>query len=69
MTPAQQAKLYGAKSLKAVSEFSELNRDTLRRYHRIKPQKFKALCLACLCDDLGLTANQMIAAKELLGEL
>ena len=59
MTPAKQAKSYGAESLIAVSGFTGYNLDTLRRYHKNKPERFKALCVACVCDELGLTGQEL----------
>ena len=57
MTPSAQAKAYGAKSLLAVSASSGYNLDTLRRYAKQKPQRFKALCLASVCDELGIDGH------------
>ena len=58
VTPAKQAKSYGT-TLSAVSEFSGYNLDTLRRYHAGRQKRFKALCVACVCDELGLNGQEL----------
>lgn len=59
MTPANKAKSYGASSLTAVSQFCGYNMNTMRRYAKEKPERFKALCVACVCDELGLTGQEL----------
>ena len=54
MTASKTAKNYGAKSLTQVSEFSGYSVDTLSRMNRAKHYRFKALCVAAVCDELGL---------------
>jgi hypothetical protein len=54
MTAAKTAKSYGVKSLKALTESTGYNIDTLRRMHRDKPVRFKLLCLGSVCDELRL---------------
>ena len=63
---SDRAKELGTTMVK-IERFSEYNQDTLRRMHKNKPDRFKAFCLATLCDDIGLTADQMKAAKTLMG--
>lgn len=57
MKASEQAKTYGARSLISVSEFSGYNLDTLRRYHKTKPKRFKALCVASVCEELGVSGK------------
>jgi hypothetical protein len=61
MTPSKQAKFYGARSLEAVASFSGYTAETLRRYAAEKPDRFRGLCLACVCDELKITGPQLRA--------
>ena len=66
MTPAKTAKKHGT-TITKVSEFTTYNLDTLRRCHRDKPQRYEALCLATVCNEVGLTGSQLRAYKMLIG--
>ena len=62
MTAARTAKAYGVKSLKALTEVTGYNIDTLRRMHNDKPLRFKLLCLGSVCDELkvdGVVLREM----------
>lgn len=50
MTPSQQAKYYGLKSLKEVADLTDQSVQTLINWHRSKPKLFTAVCIG---------ANQM----------
>jgi hypothetical protein len=54
MTAAKEAKTHGIKSLKALTESTGYNIDTLRRMHRDKPLRFKLLCLGHVCHELSI---------------
>ena len=65
MRPSEEAKGLGTTMVKLES-FTGYNQDTLRRMHKNKPERFRALCKGALCDELKLTPEQMRAAKTLL---
>ena len=65
MRPSEEAKGHGTTMVRLES-FTGYNQDTLRRMHKNKLYRFRALCLGALCDELKLTAEQMRAAKVLL---
>lgn len=48
MTPSQQAKAYGAKTLSGVSKVSGFPVSTLRDMCRKHPVRFKTVCLGSL---------------------
>lgn len=48
MTPAQQAKAAGLKSLAKASEISGVPTRTLQDWHKSKPQLFKVVIAGCL---------------------
>ena len=48
MTPAQQAKSVGLKSLTAVSEITGVSLNTLTNWHKHKPRLFAILLLGCV---------------------
>ena len=66
MTPSKTAKKHGT-TITKVAEFTTYNLDTLRRCHRDKPQRYDALCLATVCNEVGLTGPQLKAYKTLIG--
>ena len=66
MTPSKTAKKHGT-TITKVAEFTTYNLDTLRRYHRDKPQRYDALCLATVCNEIGLSGPQLKAYKTLTG--
>lgn len=48
MTPSQQAKSLGHRTLADVARITEIKADTLRKYHSTKPVLFKVICLGAL---------------------
>lgn len=48
MTPSQQAKTAGLKSLSQVSELSGVSVQTLINWHRDKPRLFDIVLLGCV---------------------
>jgi len=48
MTPSQQAKAMGFKSLKEVSEICNKSCATLGNWHKYNPVAFHAMLLGCL---------------------
>jgi hypothetical protein len=68
LSPSNQAKAHGARSLKYVSEFSGYNLDTLRRYSREKPCRFRALCVASVCHELGVSGDWVRAMQLAVGK-
>ena len=48
MTPAQQAKAEGLKSLTQVSQITGVSLNTLTNWHRDKPELFKVVLLGCV---------------------
>lgn len=61
MTPSKQAKYHGARTLEDVARFTGYTSETLRRYAAEKPDRFRGLCLACVCDELKITGPQLRA--------
>ena len=59
MTASKEAKIHGVKSLKALTETTAYNIDTLRRMHRDKPGRFKLLCLGHVCDELDIRGTEL----------
>lgn len=49
MTPSQQAKAAGLKSLTQVMNITGVSLQTLTNWHRDKPKLFKVVLLGCLC--------------------
>jgi len=71
MTASKEAKAHGVKSLKALTESSGYNIDTLRRMHRDKPHRFKLLCLGHVCDELsikGFELREYVKLKQSIKE-
>jgi hypothetical protein len=50
MTPAQQAKSVGLKSLTQVHQITGVSLNTLTNWHRDKPELFRIVLLGCLSD-------------------
>ena len=50
MTPSQQAKAAGLKSLTQVMELTGVSLQTLTNWHRDKPKLFKTVILGCKCS-------------------
>jgi len=50
MTPSQQAKSAGLKSLSQVSELTGQSLQTLGNWHRDKPELFRIVLLGCIAD-------------------
>lgn len=48
MTPAQQAKAAGLKSLSTVSELTGVSLQTLGSWHKNKPQLFQVVVMGCV---------------------
>lgn len=48
MTPSQQAKAAGLKSLQQVSELTGVCAQTLTNWHRNKPELFRVVIAGCL---------------------
>jgi hypothetical protein len=48
MTPSQQAKQAGLKSLSQVSELTGASLQTLTNWHKHKPLLFNVVCMGCL---------------------
>lgn len=59
MSASELAKRLGCNSLEQVSAFSGYTLPTLHRYYKEKPKRFKGLCLAAVCDELGVDGNQL----------
>lgn len=55
MTPSQQAKSVGLKSLTQVSQLTGVSLNTLTNWHRGKPELFRLVLLGCLADELSDT--------------
>ena len=53
MTPAQQAKSVGLKSLTQVSQITGVSLNTLTNWHRDKPQLFKIVLIGCKYSVVG----------------
>lgn len=53
MTPSQQAKSVGLKSLTQVSQITGVGLTTLINWHRDKPELFKVVLLGCLAYAEG----------------
>lgn len=47
MTPSQQAKAAGLKSLQQVAEITGRSRGTLNNYHKRFPKLFEVILLGC----------------------
>jgi hypothetical protein len=47
MTPSQQAKETGLKSLSQVSELTGVSLQTLTNWHKHKPLLFNVVCMGC----------------------
>ena len=47
MTPSEQAKAQGFKSLAQVAEISTVKRRTLENWHKDKPELFNIVLLGC----------------------
>ena len=50
MTPAQQAKSVGLKSLTQVSQITGVSLNTLTNWHRDKPELFRIVLLGCTAE-------------------
>ena len=50
MTPAQQAKAAGLKSLTQVSQLTGVSLNTLTNWHRHKPDLFRVVLAGCLAS-------------------
>lgn len=48
MTPSQQAKAAGLKSLRQVQDATGVSAQTLTNWHREKPQLFKIVLIGCV---------------------
>lgn len=48
MTPSQQAKAYGLPTLSEGARIAGINHDTLRKWHKSKPQLFKTVCIGAV---------------------
>ena len=48
MTPSKQAKAAGLKSLAEMSEISQVSINTLRNWHKDKPQRFRVMLAGCV---------------------
>lgn len=59
MKPSDTAKSHGCKDLKQLGDFTGYTRPTLNKMCADKPNKFKALCVASVCDELGLTGQEL----------
>jgi len=66
MTPSQQAKALGIKSMKQVSQMTEVSTQTLINWHRDKPELYRVVLLGCTVD-LKLTDDYL--AKKLIEAL
>jgi hypothetical protein len=49
MTPSQQAKKLGLKSLTQVSQITGVSLNTLTNWHRDKPELFKTVLIGVRC--------------------
>lgn len=67
LTPKQQAKLYGIDSLVPVAAAAGYTTRGLSGMHYNNPERFKLLCMGYIATKLNLTAEQMRAAKTLIG--
>ena len=57
MTPSQQAKAAGLRSLTSVSDITGVSLQTLTNWHKDKPKLFKAVVAGCV----ALTIDEMKA--------
>ena len=56
MTPSQQAKSMGLKSLTQVSQITGVSLNTLTNWHRDKPELFKTVLIGSACQlGIGLS--------------
>jgi len=53
MTPSQQAKAYGLRTLSEAARIASINADTLRTWHKTRPELFRVVCLGCLVAKGG----------------
>jgi hypothetical protein len=53
MTPSQQAKSAGLKSLTQASKMTGVSLNTLTNWHRDKPELFRIVLLGCVAE-LGI---------------
>lgn len=51
MTPAEQAKAAGLKSLAQVAELTGVSHQTLRNWHKSKPDLFRIVLAGCLMES------------------
>lgn len=51
MTPSQQVKSVGLKSLTQVSQLTGQSLQTLSNWHRDKPELFRIVLLGCLAEE------------------
>jgi hypothetical protein len=55
MTPSQQAKAAGLKSLKQVTEITGVSGNTLDNWHKHKPELFKTVLAGCMAAESALS--------------
>lgn len=58
MTASEEAKKAGLKSLAEVSRLTKVSAQTLRNWHRDKPELFNVVLLGC-CDGVELSSAEL----------
>jgi hypothetical protein len=66
MKASEAAKFYGANSLVDVARASGYTDRGLRQMYKINPGRFELLCKGYVAIKLGLNAEQMKAASQLI---
>ena len=58
MTPSQQCKKAGLKSLAQMVEISQESKQTLINWHRKYPHRFRLLLIACVIEKKPLEGGE-----------
>ena len=58
MTPSQQAKNVGLKSLTQVSQITGVSLNTLTNWHRDKPELFRIVLLGCVAETTPIAKDE-----------
>jgi len=63
MTPSQQCKAAGLKSLAELVKISEVSEQTLINWHRDKPKLFKLVLAGAVLENNGLVHNAKLTGR------
>ena len=69
MTPSQQCKAAGLKSLAELVKISEVSEQTLINWHHDKPKLFKLVLAGAVLEMNGLVHNSVLNGKPPQEEL